>query len=125
FNRRTGQEYPRAAVAEWAAEIGLPLVPQLGHLSLEDMMALQKQRQDFEGFVIRFCDGRRVKVKTQWYLEIARIMADLTPIAVWQAMRGGKVRPEYLARLPEELRPLAEKYQAVLEGQYARALLEV
>lgn len=125
FHRLTGQEYPRAAVAEWAQEIGLPLVPMLGHLSLEDMLGLQKARQDFEGFVIRFADGRRAKVKTQWYLDIARIMADLTPISVWQAMRGGKVQHTYFERLPEELRPLAEKYQAVLEGQYARMLLDI
>src|SRR5262249_57567362 len=74
---------------------------------------------------IRFCDGRRVKVKTDWYLSIARIMADLTPIAVWEVMTGGKVPKEYLVSVPEELRPLAERYQAVLEGQYARVMLHI
>jgi hypothetical protein len=52
-------------------------------------------------------------------------MANLTPIAVWEVMKGGKVPAEYLRQVPEELRPLAEKYQAVLEGQYARLWLDV
>jgi RNA ligase len=125
FDRKTRKEYPRAVVAEWAEAIGLPLVPLLGHLSLEDLRRTQKDRQQCEGFVIRFCDGRRVKVKTEWYLQITRVLADLTPIAVWQAMKGGRVDGAYLVRLPEELRPLAEKYRAVLEGQYAAALLDV
>ena len=123
FNRHTGEEFPRAQVEEWAGAIGLPLVPLLGAMSLADLLRQQKELEKFEGFVIRFCDGRRVKVKTDWYLGIARIMANLTPISVWDALAGGKVPPDYLLAVPEELRPLAERYQAVLEGQYARVRL--
>jgi RNA ligase len=125
FNRFTGAEYPRGAVVEWAQRIGLPVVPLLAPMSLEDMLRTQKDRQQFEGFVIRFADGRRVKVKTEWYLQIAKIMSNLTPIAVWEVMQGGKVPDSYLVQVPEELRPVAEKYQAILEGQYARALLDI
>ncbi len=125
FNRLTREEYPRPQVEEWAARIGLPAVPVLGHLSLEDLLHRQKELRKVEGFVIRFGDGRRVKVKTEWYLGIARMLTNLTPIATWEAMTGGKVAASFLAGVPEELRPLAERYQAVLEGQYARALLHV
>jgi RNA ligase len=125
FNRFTGVEYPRTVVAEWARKIGLPLVPLLGQMSLEDLLRTQKDRQQFEGFVLRFADSRRVKVKTEWYLQIAKIMANLTPIAVWEVMHSGKVQEAYLVQVPEELRPLAEKYKAILEGQYARVLLDI
>src|SRR5262249_43528590 len=74
FNRFTGEEYPRATVAGWAQAIGLPLVPLLGHMSLEDLRRRQQTSQQYEGFVLRFSDGRRVKVKTEWYLQIAKIM---------------------------------------------------
>jgi len=40
-------------------------------------------------------------------------------------MARGKVPAEYLVGVPEELRPLAERYQAVLEGQYARVMLHI
>jgi RNA ligase len=125
YNRQTGEEYPRPVVADWARQIGLPIVPVLGHLSLEDLKNSQVQQEQCEGFVIRFADGRRVKVKTDWYLQLAKLMANLSPIAVWETMKQGKVDVAYLKRLPEELRPVAERYQAILEGQYARVLLEI
>ena len=103
-------------VAEWARRIGLPLVPLLGHCRWRTCGRRSRGRQDCEGFVIRFADGRRVKVKTEWYLGIARIMANLTPIAVWEVLRNGKVPLEYLQRVPEELRPLAEKYRRCWRG---------
>lgn len=125
FDRHTGAEYPRSQVEEWARAIDLPIVPLLGVMSLEDLLRKQKELQKFEGFVIRFGDGRRVKVKTEWYTGIARIMANLTPIAIWEVLTNGKVPHDYLVGVPEELRPLAERYQAVLEGQYARVRLHV
>jgi RNA ligase len=125
FNRLTGAEYPRHVVAEWAKSIGLPLVTLLGWMSLEELQHSQKVRQQCEGFVLRFADGRRVKVKTDWYLHIAKVLANLTPISVWGAMSAGKVPDEYLMRVPEELRPVAEKYRTILEGEYTRMLLEL
>jgi RNA ligase len=125
FNRFTHEEYPRAQVEEWARAIGLPVVPLLARLSLEELHQTQKDRQHFEGFVIRFADGRRVKVKTDWYQQIAKIMANLTPIAVWEVLVAGKVQEAYLVQVPEEVRPLAEKYKSILEGQYARVALVI
>ncbi len=125
FNRHTGEEYSRRQVEEWGAQTGLPVVPLLGRLSFQDLLHAQKVRQNCEGFVIRFADGRRVKVKTEWYLELARELADLTPIRTWEAMVHGRVKESFLRELPEELRPLAERYRAVLEGQYARILLHL
>jgi RNA ligase len=125
YNRFTGDEYPRSQVEAWCRTTGLPAVPVLGHLSLEDLLAQQKVLERFEGFVIRFADGRRVKVKTEWYLGIARVMANLTPIALWERLERGRVPESFMVGVPEELRPLAEKYRAVLEGQFARVRLHV
>ncbi|MFO0810701.1 MAG: RNA ligase [Gemmataceae bacterium] len=125
FDRRTGREYPRTQVAAWAQAAGLPLVPLAAPMSLDDLLHTQKMREGLEGYVIRFADGRRVKVKTEWYVGMARIMSDLTPISVWNALVDGKVRTDYLVKIPEELRPLAERYASVLEGQYAQVMLAV
>lgn len=125
FNRFTSEEYPRAVVARWAEAMGLPIVPMLSCMSLEDLKRTHLDQQRCEGFVIRFHDGRRVKVKTDWYLRLSRILSDLNPITVWGAMKAGKVPETYLVSIAEELRPLADKYRAILEGQYARALLDI
>jgi RNA ligase len=120
FNRFTGEEYPRDEVENWARQIGLPMVPLLEPMSLEELKIRQRELEKVEGFVIRFPDGRRVKVKTDWYLGLARIMANLTPIGVWESLSGGMVPESYLMKIPEELRGLAEKYRDTLESQYRR-----
>src|SRR5262249_457859 len=112
----TRAEDPARQVGGGRRKIGPPDGPLLAAMSLEDLLRKQKELERFEGFVIRFCDGRRVKVKTDWYLGVARVMANLTPIAVWEALANGKVPRDYLAAVPEERGPLAGRYQGALAG---------
>lgn len=125
FNRFTGEEYPRSLVETWAEKAGLPIVRSYGMLSLSEMKRLQKEGINFEGFVIRFADGRRCKIKTEWYMARAKIMSHLSPISIWDTMVEGKVPVEYLATIPEELRPLAEGYVTYLENAYADILEQI
>ena len=125
FNRHTGTEYPRSRVEQWSKTTGLPLVPLLPPLSLEDLLDKQKELEYFEGFVIRFFDDRHMKIKTRWYLNIARILTHLSPISVWEVLENGKVPVEFLVQIPEELRPLAENYKETIETQYARVLRDI
>ena len=125
FNRHTGTEYPRSSVEQWSRTTGLPIVPLLPHLLLEDLLDKQKELEHFEGFVIRFCDDRRVKIKTRWYLNIARILTHLSPISVWEVLENGKVPVEFLVQIPEESRPLAEGYKETIETQYARVMRDI
>jgi RNA ligase len=119
FNRLTGKEYSREIVENWAKKADLPIVKKYGMLTLAEMQKIQKERENFEGFVIRFADGKRVKIKTEWYLARAKIMAHLSPISIWDIMVEGKVPQEYLDSIPEELRPIAEGYATYLEGAFA------
>lgn len=120
FNRHTGEEFPRPIVEEWAKKAGLPIVKKYENMTIHDCLKLQKEAKEGEGFVIRFKDGLRVKVKFDWYCQLAKMMADLSPISTWEAMKNGFVNMEFLVKLPEEIRPLAEKYKAALEEQYAK-----
>ena len=122
FNRFTGEEYPRAQVEEWATKTGLSIVPMQAHMSLEELLRSKKELEHHEGFVIRFHDGRRVKVKTEWYMDLARKLTKLSPISVWEALHRGKLPEPFLVDLPEELLPLAERYKETLESQYAQVL---
>src|SRR6185369_11883983 len=70
FNRRDGTEYPREVVEGWAAKIGLPIVKRYD-VTIDDILELKKQATGTEGFVVVFSDGKRVKVKTEWYCVLA------------------------------------------------------
>lgn len=89
FHRHTGEEYPWSQVRAWARRFGFN-VPW----TLEDSAAtpaaiaekLEAIRQaGGEGLVVRFRDGRRVKIKTAEYME--RFIA-------WRAARPRFVRRE-------------------------------
>jgi RNA ligase len=122
FNRYTGEEYPRAIVEEWAKQADIPIVRRYENMTLDDLRRIQAEGKGMEGFVIRFHDGVRVKVKTEWYTTRAKIVSRLTPIALWEAMKDGRVQKEFLVGIPEEIRPLAENIQSTLESQYAAIL---
>lgn len=125
FNRKDRTEYPRKQVEEWAAKAGLPIVKKYEGMSIQDCLRIQKEEKDREGFVIRFQDGRRIKVKLDWYLGLAKILANTSPISMWEAMSKGKVRKEYLSMLPEEIMPMVNSYKETLESQYAMVLENV
>ena len=76
--------------------------------------------KDQEGYVIRFHDGTRVKIKGQEYLKIHRIIHNLTPKAVWEAMEDGKVSQKYLQEVPEEFLHMVESIKDSLENDYKR-----
>jgi RNA ligase len=118
FNRHDGKEYPRAVVERWAEQIGLPIVRKFD-MTIDDCIKTQKDVKDREGYVIVLADGRRVKVKTDWYLALAKIMSGMSPISIWETMAEGKVQESLLAQLPDDLIPLANRYKETLEHQYA------
>jgi RNA ligase len=122
YDRTTGVEYPRGTVEAWAGQIGLPIVKKYDGMDIQECLRIQKDGKHREGFVIRFQDGRRIKVKCDWYMTLAKIMSNMSPIAIWEAMAGGKVRHEFLVQIPEELRSLADQYKETLESQYSNVL---
>lgn len=121
FNRLTGEEYPRSQVEEWSEKTGLPVVEKYDSMSVDDCMKVAKEVEGTEGFVIRFENGIRVKIKTEWYCHLAKIMANLSPISMWEKMEKGKIPGAFIREIPEELRPLAEEYRDRLEEQYVHA----
>jgi len=55
-----------------------------------------------EGFVIRFIDGTRLKLKGEEYKRIHRLISRCTPLAMWEAMRNGDNMDTLRKELPEE-----------------------
>lgn len=55
-----------------------------------------------EGFVVRFADGRRVKVKGDEYVRLHSAIFGVTTIRVWEALRDGALG-RYLEDLPDEV----------------------
>lgn len=58
--------------------------------------------RDQEGFVVRFRDGLRLKFKGREYLRLHRLISNVTPLFVWNAMRNRDPLDAIRNDLPEE-----------------------
>lgn len=101
---------------------GLPVVEPAANV-LSDLLRDQETARGVEGWVLRFDDGLRVKVKTQQYLELHRAVFGLTPERIREAVADGLFDDLYQA-LPEELQPGARetafRIQCAAEQEEAR-----
>jgi RNA ligase len=75
-----------------------------------------------EGFVLRFADGTRLKIKGDEYCRIHRLVSNLTPLSIWEAMLNRDDLDVVRRELPEEfwcdfdrIRGLIETKKLVLQ----------
>lgn len=78
-----------------------------------------------EGFVLRFSDGLRLKVKGDEYCRIHRMVSRLTPLAMWEAMQAGDDLEAVRRQLPEEFWADFDKITAILQRQIAELIADV
>jgi len=55
-----------------------------------------------EGFVVRFSNGERMKIKGDEYLRLHKIMTNLSTTAVWEVLSNGKRMDDLLVNVPDE-----------------------
>jgi len=104
---------------------GFPFVKEY-FFTIEQMIELQKTLdQQSEGFVVRFDNGLRVKIKGEEYMRISKLISHMSPIALWEAMGSGIVKRDYLEQLPEELRKSFEPIVEWLETRYREVYKEI
>lgn len=121
----SGHEYSSQTLSQMASLSGMPISPVYPY-TIDEMIQLQKTLpKDREGFVVRYSNGLRVKIKGEEYLRIAKMLSHMSPISFWESMVDGKVPREYLAQLPEEFKKEFEPIVETLETQYKNTLQEV
>lgn len=55
-----------------------------------------------EGFVIRFKNGFRMKIKGEEYVRLHRILTEISNIVIWEYLKDGRDINELLDRVPDE-----------------------
>lgn len=86
--------------------------------SMADVFAAP-QRSDREGFVIHLVENdERLKVKFDEYLQIHRILFNLSKRAVWDALSKGLNIDEWLSELPDEFTGEAKTWRDELVADF-------
>jgi RNA ligase len=125
YDVNTCEELPYSALEDISLNTGLQLADK-HELGIEELKGLQKTLPlNREGFVVRFDNGLRVKIKGDEYMRIARIISNLSPLSLWETMDDGKVDRKYLSQLPEEFRIEFESITSALEIRYKEVMTEV
>lgn len=111
----TGEEYPLSQLdgkdIHWCVVRSLPPTA-----SAKDLRALI--RDDQEGYVVRFANGFRVKVKGAKYLELHRIYSGISSRLVWEHLSQERPLAEMLAILPDEFADWVKAERNELLSQY-------
>jgi RNA ligase len=105
-------------------DIGLPIVKRYdGVNDLSELKALEEENK--EGFVVKFSNGFRVKVKFDEYIRLHRIVTGVSNLAVWEYLSEGKPFDELLDRVPDEFFNWLHDTSNELIHQYEIIRLEV
>lgn len=82
-------------------EIGFPLVKRYDGIT--DFTALSAMEEDNrEGFVVKFRNNFRLKVKFEEYVRLHRIITQVTSVTIWEQLKSGDSLDEVLERVPDE-----------------------
>jgi len=75
--------------------------------------------KDKEGYVIRFKNGFRMKIKGDEYVRLHKIMTNLSTIGVWEVLSNGGKMEDYLKDVPDEFYKKVKMYvQSLNYGHY-------
>lgn len=99
-----GAELDRAAVEQAAASMGVRAAARYRVANLIEAVALaQALEADAEGYVVRFDDGTRLKLKGKGYAHVHALIANCRPTAIWEMVRDGQDPHAMRRDLPEEM----------------------
>lgn len=114
---RTGDDYDQAALQTLGPMLQLPVVSVVSYSLLEALEA-RETMQAIEGWVARFPDGYRVKIKTAEYLRLHKLVTGVTPARVREALLDGTLAA-WLQAMPEEFRHDVEAIAGAITARAA------
>lgn len=101
--KNDGVELSYQELQDVGQKIGWEVTVRHSYNSISELLAIAKELPaSREGFVIRFSDGLRLKIKGDEYVRIHRLVSHLTPLAMWEAMKNGDNMEDIRRQLPEE-----------------------
>lgn len=113
----TGIEMPRFLLKLTADDFGCDLVKKYD--GIYDFTKLKGMVKDgHEGFVVRFSNGDRMKVKGEEYIRLHRIMTEISTKRVWEVLSEGKDMDIILDNVPDEFYDKIKKYEKKLRYFY-------
>lgn len=121
-----GWEWSYPLLEGVADRLGWRLAKRHDFASLTDLVThAQRLPVTEEGFVVRFENGLRLKIKGDEYRRVHALISNCTPLAMWEAMLAGDNLENVRRELPEEFWGDFDAIVATLTGQVDEIVLAV
>jgi len=118
-NRFDGKEMDYESLKNVHNESGMPVVKRYD--GLKDYTFLKNMIADsHEGFVVKFSNGSRMKIKGEEYLRLHKIMTNVSTTAVWEVLSSGGDMEELIKDVPDEFYKKIRAYVQELNYQHYR-----
>jgi RNA ligase len=85
-----------------------------------------------EGFVVRFSNGDRMKIKGEEYLRLHKIMTNLSTTAIWEVLSNGGSMEDLLKDVPDEFYNKVKEHEDELKfmfnsiaNDYTRSFMDI
>ena len=113
----TFDKYGKEYDVEMWREYGFDVVKKYDGIT--DYKQLKEMvKNDQEGFVVKFSNGDRVKVKGVEYLRLHKIMTNVTTTGIWEYLKNGEDVMELLKDVPDEFYKKIQNYIKDLKYYY-------
>lgn len=97
--------------------IGFKVVKKYNGIS--DFKELKKSiGENEEGFVVRFSNGERVKIKGEEYIRLHRLITNFSNVDIWESLSLGKDLSLMLEKVPDEFDEWVRNIIKTLQIQY-------
>lgn len=103
--------------------LGFTVAEQV-HVDTVDELA-GHDRPNREGYVVRYPDGTRVKVKHDEYCRLHKLLTGVTPKTVWELLRDGRDPVELADNVPDEFHDWLSDVTAELRTRHGELLAEI
>jgi len=125
---KTGFELYYEDLAQWYSK-WFTVVKKYDIKNVKNLIELKALEEDNrEGFVIRFTNGFRVKVKFTEYIRLHGILTNVSNLTVWEHLKNHYNFDELLDRVPDEFYDWLQRTVKILQEEFNKverlALLE-
>lgn len=127
---QTGEEESEEFIAEMSNKLGCQRPEEFLADSVDELYNIIKENKDpnFEGVVVTFLDGTKVKIKSNLYVQLHKVLTGSlsrdTKFELWEEIRQSgriaileelKIPDEFFSEITKEINDISEKYNLYLD----------
>ncbi len=121
-----GCEYTRSKIEILADKLKIRVTEIEKFESIANLVEASKTLdRNSEGWVIKFANGHRLKIKGAEYCRLHRLTSQVTPLAIWEMMKEGDDLEAIRKELPEEHLQEFDKICSILEAKLESLIKDV